>query len=169
MPVSAHLVKLRLGESDNTKVCTTCEVVQPLTSFYKYPGEHKDVTSMCKSCRRRYIKSRANRNRGKQLEAKYGLSLEGYNALLQQQANACALCGSEIPGHPSGHFVVDHNHNTGVIRGLLCTGCNVGLGHFRDNPALLLAAFGYLINDGEWSNADPSEFQPVATDAAGVV
>ena len=51
----------------------------------------------------------------------------------------CQICDK-----PFGHKVVDHDHKTGKIRGLLCRQCNFGLGHFRDNPDSLEKAATYL-------------------------
>jgi len=73
---------------------------------------------------------------------KYGLTPEQYQALLEKQGGRCALCNE-----PFGRRVyIDHDHVTGVVRGLLHLKCNVGLGHFQDNPALLRAAAEYLEN-----------------------
>ena len=63
--------------------------------------------------------------------------------MLRQQDNRCAVCRSEDPGH-HGKFSVDHDHTTDRVRGLLCHHCNVGLGHFYDNPSFLLQAAAYL-------------------------
>lgn len=64
--------------------------------------------------------------------------------MVQRQGGRCAIC-KEIPevGRGKG-FHVDHDHVTNQIRGLLCHHCNVGLGHFKENPALLQAALSYL-------------------------
>lgn len=141
---SDRLITLRQQETADTKVCTTCETLKPLTEFYRYVGQHKDTYSRCKECQREYNRSRLTKTQDERLKRKYGLSLVEYDGLLSHQYGTCALCGTNDPGHPSGRFVVDHDHDTGVVRGLLCTGCNVGLGYFRDNPTLLLAAIGYL-------------------------
>ncbi|MFI9123902.1 endonuclease VII domain-containing protein [Streptomyces bikiniensis] len=70
----------------------------------------------------------------------YGLSHEG-SALLRA-TEECHICGA---GESGGHgWHVDHCHATGVVRGLLCARCNLGLGHFRDNPEILSAAIAYL-------------------------
>ena len=71
----------------------------------------------------------------------YGLSLEAYQELLAQQGGVCAICGSP-PGKRA--LAVDHDHVTGEVRALLCTRCNVGIGGFRDDPQLLVAAIAYL-------------------------
>ena len=67
----------------------------------------------------------------------------------EQQNGRCAICGGTgervHKGVKSGLYI-DHDHDTGKIRGLLCHDCNSGLGHFRDNPALLLKALRYLKN-----------------------
>ena len=73
----------------------------------------------------------------------YGLTLEGYFDLLQKQRGGCAICGS--PGGPDDKRLhVDHCHETGGVRGLLCSPCNVTLGMFRDDPERLRAAADYL-------------------------
>lgn len=88
------------------------------------------------------------RNRRYKLEANYGLSIEDYDALSVAQGGVCAICG----GLPYGGRVdarkqflsVDHDHVTGAVRGLLCDGCNTGLGQFKDDPDRLIAAIEYL-------------------------
>ncbi len=75
------------------------------------------------------------------LKFRYGITSEEYRNVLQKQDSKCAICGA-VPGKRSLH--VDHDHETGKIRGLLCHKCNVGLGHFSDDPNLLIKASKYL-------------------------
>lgn len=72
---------------------------------------------------------------------KYGVTKEQYNDLIVSQDLKCAICGD---GTQKKKMFIDHNHRTGVIRGLLCTRCNVGLGMFKDNPEVLSKAIKYL-------------------------
>ncbi len=73
----------------------------------------------------------------------YGLTVEQFEERLASQGNRCAICRTdEVPTR--GNWSVDHDHVTGKVRGILCHGCNVALGHFKDDPALLLAAIHYL-------------------------
>jgi hypothetical protein len=77
---------------------------------------------------------------------RYGITLDDYGRLLLEQDNKCAICL-----HPDvmvGPLVIDHDHVTGEVRGLLCNGCNTGLGLFRDNLTLLLWAVRYLETHG---------------------
>ena len=77
------------------------------------------------------------------LKKSYGITSQDYNKMLEEQNNCCKICGFEyIP--PAKYLCVDHNHTTGVIRGLLCDKCNRGLGHFNDNQELLVKAIEYL-------------------------
>jgi hypothetical protein len=82
------------------------------------------------------------RKRGKyyDLKRRYGLSAEDYNALLARQGGVCAICGKQ----PSQTLCVDHNRKTRKVRRLLCRKCNLGIGHFDDDPRLLRAATDYL-------------------------
>lgn len=72
----------------------------------------------------------------------FGLTIEQYDALLEEQDDRCAICVSPYPGQRNWH--VDHDHNIGKVRGLLCSACNTGLGHFQDDPARMRAAIAYL-------------------------
>ena len=91
---------------------------------------------------------KARRSRASGLKLKYGVTLEWYEAKLEEQGGVCAICKKpETVLNTKGEIKllsIDHCHNSGRIRGLLCNYCNAGLGHFRDNSALLLAAFEYL-------------------------
>jgi len=84
------------------------------------------------SRRRSYHKTNAKR---------YGLTAEEYDEILMAQDGRCAVCRSE-PGHR--RLAIDHDHITGLVRGLLCHLCNSMLGHGRDNPVLLQAGIEYL-------------------------
>ena len=67
-----------------------------------------------------------------------------YDRLFAQQNGCCAICHSSAEGR---RLVVDHDHKTGKIRGLLCLGCNVGIGHLRDDVTILESAINYLKAD----------------------
>ena len=79
------------------------------------------------------------RNRKQQLSL-YGLTLEDYDTMLAEQNNSCAICNKTV----GGNLFVDHDHKTGEVRGLLCNGCNSGLGMLKDNLDLLRSAVLYL-------------------------
>lgn len=74
--------------------------------------------------------------------ARYGLTRVAFADLLLQQNGKCAICYQ--PYHPKRKLHVDHCHATGKVRGLLCGGCNIGLGHFCDDTSRMERAIGYL-------------------------
>jgi hypothetical protein len=82
--------------------------------------------------------------REKKLLRTYGISLEVYDHMLSEQGYVCKICGSNDPKHNSNNFVVDHCHETGVVRGLLCSECNLMLGKARDSVTILQNAINYL-------------------------
>lgn len=81
------------------------------------------------------------KNKDKRREQKFGLTPGQYDEMLAEQQGVCAICKQPSP---SRALAVDHDHQTGAVRGLLCTGCNVGLGNFRDDTELLARAQAYL-------------------------
>lgn len=63
-------------------------------------------------------------------------------AMLAAQGGKCAICAQNLAPGPNCH--TDHCHKTGRVRGILCNGCNIGLGYFRENPEALAGAIAYL-------------------------
>ena len=78
------------------------------------------------------------------LRLHYGITIDAYNALAEKQGGVCAICGELNVTARSNRLVVDHNHKTGKLRGLLCFRCNCGLGYFRENHRFMTAAQEYL-------------------------
>ena len=77
------------------------------------------------------------------LMRQYGIDVPEWNELFASQGGCCAICGTQQPiGRANWH--TDHDHKTGAVRGILCRGCNHGVGNFRDDPELLSAAIEYL-------------------------
>lgn len=79
------------------------------------------------------------------MRRQYGISLEQFEELLDHQGGGCALCGKSLDAM-NRRMNVDHCHETGEVRGILCTGCNTGLGHLGDNIEGLQKALAYLAN-----------------------
>jgi hypothetical protein len=79
------------------------------------------------------------------MRRKYNISIEEFNELLILQNNSCAICKKHINAIRR-RMNVDHDHETGKVRGILCTGCNTGLGHLGDNIQGLETAIEYLKN-----------------------
>ena len=79
----------------------------------------------------------------------YDISIAEYEDLLSKQDNKCGICHGDFVESAN----IDHDHKTGRVRGLLCRGCNVGLGFFADNADNLIAAANYLHNGpARWDN-----------------
>jgi hypothetical protein len=83
--------------------------------------------------------------RNSELTKKYGITLDQFEKLLESQGGACAICGTKEP-KGRGSFNVDHDHDSGKVRSLLCHHCNTGLGAFRDDARILAKAAAYLQN-----------------------
>jgi hypothetical protein len=81
------------------------------------------------------------------LVSKYGMSMDEYEALLAKQKGVCAICSNPETRARKGKVYrlhIDHDHQTGRIRALLCHHCNAGLGHFRDDVETMAKALAYL-------------------------
>jgi len=79
------------------------------------------------------------------LKKLYNLELDEYNEILTQQLSGCSICNK--PMQEIGQYLcVDHNHNTGKVRSLLCKSCNLIIGNSNENPEILRRAADYLEN-----------------------
>lgn len=85
---------------------------------------------------------------------KHKITLETYKQMLAEQDYRCAICKS----FPAGkvEMVIDHDHATNRVRGLLCANCNTGLGMFHDSANVMLSAAAYLSKSGTAENYLPS-------------
>lgn len=147
------------NELNSGKLLTSSVEDNPEPSF-KYPnGYFKD--KQCKSCGEVftptnpcnvYCSDICKKNNAYYLR-NYGITNVQYKALKRSQGDICAICGDEgfLIGKKGHHerLVVDHNHESGKVRGLLCHNCNRALGLFNDNIAILEAAIKYVEEDGE--------------------
>lgn len=123
--------------------CTRCQQDKPGTLEYFPPHNKKrnGFDSWCRSCRAGY--------RNEICRGKFRASISDHALkALKAETKECVICGME------GALVVDHDHSTGRVRGMLCGHCNRGLGHFRDDPQLLEFARMYLL-----ASADSPEWQ----------
>jgi hypothetical protein len=138
------------------KECVKCSLVLPIDVFQKNSAlrTFDGYAPYCRSCRsedrrRRYEKPehREQLNRATEsgrLRRLYGLTLEDVEAHKQRRAFRCDICGQTKSGKHLQALHVDHCHETGQVRGMLCNHCNRGLGLFFDDPARLREAAAYL-------------------------
>lgn len=129
---------------DAFKACSRCGAVLPRTEFKAHRRADRGVNP--RDPEGLYRASECPRCLGLRKRAeKYGISAEQIEALLHEQEDRCAICGERfVAGSRHTTFHVDHDHETGAVRALLCGGCNTGLGGFRDNPESLRTAADYL-------------------------
>lgn len=106
----------------------------------------------CKECRReRDRRPRTpEEHRDQNLKRKYGskFGAAAFLEMLEAQNGCCALCEVSLEGRPTTRIHVDHCHDTGVVRGILCPNCNSALGKFGDSVERLRRAIRYLESGG---------------------
>lgn len=138
-----------------TKHCNGCGQDKELTDFYKKP-RHKTYQGLagysgqCKPCdkaaRAEYVRTNPdklkNSDRAYRLN-KYGLTPYAYNLMLLEQDGKCKGCDRHQSEFKK-RLAVDHCHKTGAVRGLLCTDCNLTLGHSKDSIKILTNLIKYL-------------------------
>lgn len=124
------------------KVCRDCEEEKPIEEF-------RPATSLrCVPCMKVVRAKRYQERGGKEwmyeqnLATRYGMTIEEYRRRVAAQDGRCAICGDEPDDGKRLH--VDHSHDTGVVRDLLCRWCNYALGNAKDDPARLRAMADYL-------------------------
>lgn len=133
--------------------CPSCNTHKPLSEYYNRAKDRK-----CRECikaarRAKYAECSSTRHRIKfrnrvVLLRKYGLTLEQFTRMIDDQEGRCAVCFVALdfmaPAKDNSSACVDHCHTTGKVRGLLCKRCNLGLGFAQDNPTILRNMAEYL-------------------------
>jgi Autographiviridae endonuclease VII len=153
-----------------SKICPNCKLEKNLSKFSRDKYKKDGRCSWCKECiknadngaarkvrsdkfyqdnKERLLLWQKERNvsntefrRSNRLLKYYGITISDYNKIFDEQSGCCAICVK----HQSEFkkiLCVDHNHQTGKVRGLLCHKCNTALGLFQDNPEILELAAEY--------------------------
>lgn len=152
------------------KRCSRCRQVQPVSAFHRRRGQD-GYQAYCKPCslaknrerqkdpewRRRANEQEKARYRTdpdkyywRNLRLRHGLTQAEHAAFLHKQNHACAICLTPFPADPIAdrrtqrRIYVDHDHASGLVRGLLCPGCNTAVGLMKDDPATAERIASYL-------------------------
>jgi hypothetical protein len=154
------------------KVCSTCKIEKEITEFSKDKTEKDGYTYSCKVCRNKRYNEWASKNKDKvrernakrwetrkayyqsergiessrraHLKRMFGITLEEYNTMLEEQNGVCGICKKPESYGRASFLSVDHCHNSETIRGLLCNNCNRAIGLLKDDIEVLENAVKYL-------------------------
>lgn len=134
----------------SVKVCTICKELKDRGEFHLRKKGKPYLQSWCKACKSKVNSTYDEKAARKNLLKRRGLSNEEYSDLLIKQNSACAICKSSF-GHQTksgkkANLAIDHDHSTGLVRGLLCNKCNRALGYFQDDVEIIQRAIYYLLN-----------------------
>ena len=145
------------------KTCTSCKEEKPTTEFRNRGGKEKHLLkSRCNICLYKQHKEWVENNpeTAREYRAKdrwslkkrcdrHNITVEEFWALYEEQDGTCPVCDKAIEAENSA---IDHNHETGLVRGILCKNCNRGLGLLGDSPATMARAEQYLKLNGYYGS-----------------
>ncbi len=123
----------------HTSSCKVCENIK--TRLYQVNNKEK-VAELARNYRLRHPERFKSNARNSKLKLCYGINTVIYEELLLKQNGCCAICNN--PEINNAYLSVDHDHETGVVRELLCKNCNSAIGLLKDNINLLYSAIDYL-------------------------
>jgi hypothetical protein len=127
------------------KTCSKCKKSKSIENFYadkRFDDKHYPSCKLCVG----------DKQRNSYLKKNYGLDTNGYEKLLNIQQGGCAICGKKSDTYlpqckKNKKLAVDHDHETGKIRGILCENCNRGIGLLSHSIELLKNAMDYINNN----------------------
>ena len=156
-------------DSPVMKRCCYCGEKKSSTDFYKRSGRKCGLQSHCIECTKKknkewlqenreykLKKSRAHYRENKdywkdtKLRYHYGIGFDRYSQMLEDQGGVCAICGGLDKSGKD--LAVDHNHSSGVVRGLLCSACNTAIGSACEDIQILEKMIAYLKRHANDSN-----------------
>ena len=140
------------------KKCIHCKESKQLSEF-TWRKDRKQWLTSCIPCTTEMKKEsekalRSNPQwkqalRDRRIKNTYGLTPDTYNVMYAQQLGCCDICGSEEKDVTGARLHIDHDHDTGEVRGLLCSNCNRGLGMLKDSSEIINKAVAYLKHHGK--------------------
>jgi hypothetical protein len=127
------LIKAEKPSLELIKACTICGESKRLSEFWRTSSSKSGRMAHCASCTQRK----------KRLKL-FGITQDQFSQMWSSQNGKCGICLCQMNETGAPHCVIDHDHKTGDIRGLLCSHCNLAIGHFKDDPERALRAADYL-------------------------
>jgi len=133
-----------------TKTCNVCGETKDVEQFYLLRKGGTRRKAKCIACNRvamrDYMRGRklTEEEKTRKRLKKYGITLDEYHEMSEAQGHCCSICDKNDPNK----LFVDHCHQSGQVRGLLCLNCNSLLGHAKDNSDFLMSAVMYLRSSG---------------------
>lgn len=124
-------VRERVDVPPDHKLCRTCGEVKPHSEWHRNATASDGLSTRGKACR-------AAEGRAGRLKRQYGITAVERDELIASQGGVCCICSAALPAH------VDHCHETGRVRGVLCFSCNAALGQFKDRPDVIRRAATYV-------------------------
>ena len=161
---------LRFVNNELEKQCSSCEGWFKKEGFYPSttPNAAAALEHRCITCSKKYVtkwnknnpdkhstnqrnsyRNRSLYQRNYNLKRYHGITHEEYIKILESQGGVCGNCGTSDPGSYGKYFNLDHDHETGKNRDLICSNCNWGFGNFKDSIELLQKAIKYLRRHGK--------------------
>lgn len=134
-----HKAQRRAAKLNDAKLCAFCE--KPISVKSRKRGEVAYCTPRCKQKAYTADGRTAEVALRSYYKTRYGLTPEQAD---EMRKAGCAICGTSEWGGRWGNAHIDHDHETGQVRGVLCTNCNIGIGKFKDDVVLLRRAADYL-------------------------
>jgi len=126
------------------KFCPRCGQTLSESEFGRNRSTRDGLTAYCRLCHNAAVRESKERNGGSReyhLRRRYGIGQADVDAMIAAQDGVCAACETDEPKH------VDHDHETGRVRGVLCFLCNQALGNVRDEISRLRGLIDYLNRD----------------------
>lgn len=150
------------------KTCKNCGLEQPLDQYYTHKKTRDGKGSWCKKCliaktaekRKDPVQKALWKEYGRRstLKKRYGITADEYDRMVEDQNGVCAICKTNTYGGrgPGSRLAVDHHHETGKVRALLCSMCNQGIGMFKENVEVMQKALDYLKTHSSSSTSSSS-------------
>jgi len=139
-----------MGGQVETKKCTKCGEERSLCDFHtKYDNRRNNAydSKVCRICVNEQARKSCVRCQRTKILSLHGITEVDFEIMFKEQNGVCAICCQPEIAKFNGkiqHLAVDHDHVTGIVRGLLCLNCNHVLGKAKDNPEILRKAADYL-------------------------
>ncbi|MAT39187.1 MAG: hypothetical protein CL946_06255 [Ectothiorhodospiraceae bacterium] len=153
---------------ENEKECCSCKASKPLSQYGPDSRKPDGRKYRCRDCEREYnnqLREKQNRNPSARDRAQrkyrykqFGLTIADYEQILKDQGGVCAICGQPPNGRD---LCIDHCHRTGKVRGLLCDGCNTGIGKLGDDASSIRKALIYLQQSEQVALPEPMIYRQI--------